>query len=134
MAQLTTRPRSKKTLGYAANDAGIEWDDLEGQLPFDDIHAAILNARSRPPYFSSAGCQTIAGAYDNGLPKGAWAEFRKDAGLAQPLKFFCCSRTDTVDYWRQFDYVLLTGKEAQIPAAAGFDSSLRTLRFWSSGE
>jgi hypothetical protein len=125
--------RSKKTLGYAANDAGIEWDDLEGQLPFDDIHAAILNTRSRPPYFSSAGCQTIAGAYDNGLPTGAWAEFRKAAGLAHPLNFLGSSRTETGDDGRQFDYVLLTGKEAQI-AAAGSHGPLRTLRFGSSGE
>jgi hypothetical protein len=125
--------RSKKTLGYAANDAGIEWDDLDGQLPFDDIHAAILNTRSRPPYFSSAGCQTIAGACNNGLPMGAWAEFRKAAGLAHPLKFVGGSRSDTADDGRQFDYVLLTGKEAQI-AAAGSNRLLRTLRFGSSGE
>jgi hypothetical protein len=125
--------RSKKTLGYATNDVGIEWDDLDGQLPFDDIHAAILNTRSRPPYFSSAGCQTIAGAYDNGLPRGAWAEFRKAAGLAHPLNFVGGSRTETGDDGRHFDYVLLTGKEAQL-AAAGLYSFLRTLRFGSSGE
>jgi endonuclease G len=125
--------RSKKTLGFAANDAGIEWDDLDGKLPFDDIHAAILDARKKPPYFSSAGCQTIAGNYLKGVPTGAWAEFRKAAGLAHPLQFVTGSRQDTRDDGRRFDYVLLTGKEAQL-AAAGNTARLRTLRFGSSGD
>ena len=125
--------RSKKALGFAANDAGIEWDDLDGKLPFDDIHAAILDARKKPPYFSSAGCQTIAGNYLNGVPMGAWSEFRKAAGLAHPIQFVSGSRQDTSDDGRQFDYVLLTGKEAQL-AATGNSVRLRTLRFGASGE
>jgi hypothetical protein len=125
--------RSKQTLGFAANDAGIEWDDLDGNLPFDDIHAAILNGRSRPPYFSSAGCQTIAGNYRDGLPTGAWAEFRKAAGLAHPLHFVGGSRTDTADDGRQFDYMLLTGKEAQL-ASSDQGVRLQALRFGSSGD
>ena len=125
--------RSKKTLGFAANDAGIEWDDLDGKLPFDDIHAAILDARKNPPHFSSAGCQTIAGNYLNGVPTGAWSEFRKAAGLAHPIQFVAGSRQDSSDDGRLFDYVLLTGKEAQL-AATGNGVRLRTLRFGSSGD
>ena len=84
-------------------------------------------------YFSSAGCQTVAGRYDNGVPSGAWAEFRKAAGLAHPPNFVAGSRQNTADDGRAFDYLLLTGKEAQL-AASGSGNALRTLRFGASGE
>jgi hypothetical protein len=124
--------RATKNPVYAANDPGIEWDDLDGDLPFDNIHAAMLSSQTRPPYFSSCGCQTVAGGYSNGVPTGAWAEFRRAAGLAQPPRFLAGSRAQTTDDDRPFDYVLLTGAEAQL-VAAGMGSRLRTLRFGASG-
>ena len=125
--------RNKKNPIYAANDAGIEWDDLDGDLPFDNIHAAMLSSNSKPPYFSSCGCQTVSGAYRNGVPTGAWAEFRKAAGLAHPPSFVPGSNQNTQDDGREFDYVLLTGKEAQV-AASGNGAQLRALRFGASGD
>jgi len=125
--------RSTKHPIYAANDAGIEWDDLDGGLPFDNIHSAMLSSNARPPYFSSAGCQTVSGRYRNGTPNGAWAEFRKAAGLAHPPNFVHGSRENTADDGRPFDYVLLTGKEAQL-AVSGNGSALVALRFGASGD
>jgi hypothetical protein len=124
--------RATKNPVYAANDPGIEWDDLDGDLAFDNIHAAMLSSQKRPPYFSSCGCQTVAGAYSNGVPTGAWAEFRRAAGLAHPPRFHAGSRAQTSDDNRPFEYVLLTGAEAQL-AAAGMGSRLLALRFGASG-
>ena len=53
--------RSKKTLGYAANDAGIEWDDLDGELPFDDLHAAILQHTGQAAVFLVCGLSDRSG-------------------------------------------------------------------------
>jgi hypothetical protein len=124
--------RTKKRLYYAANDPDTVWDDLNGDLPFDDIHAAMLSSRKKPPFFSSAGCQVIAGAYDaDRLPTGAWAEFRKAAGLGHPIEFVGSSATK--DDGRHFNYCLLTGKDAHL-VASGAASSVRALRYGSSGE
>ena len=123
--------RTKKNLVFAANDPGNEWDDMDGDLPFDNIHAAMLTGRKKPPYFSSAGCQVVAGAYSaNKVPTGPWADFRKAAGLAHPPEIV--GTQETKDDGRAFDYVLLTGKEARL-AATGETQGLRTLRFGSSG-
>jgi endonuclease G len=123
--------RTKQKLIYAANDPGNEWDDLDGNLPFDNIHAAMLSGRKSPPYYSSAGCQVVVGAYSGKVPTGAWAEFRKAAGLAHPPQMV--NATDTKDDGRQFDYLLLTGKEAQL-VAAGTGAAARTLRFGAKGD
>jgi endonuclease G len=124
--------RTRKNLAYAANDDGVEWDDLNGNLPFDNIHAAMLSSRKTPPFFSSAGCQVVVGAYDgNRVPTGAWAEFRKAAGLAHPLQIG--SASDTPDDGRQFEYMLMTGKEAQL-VASGAGSKLRSLRYGAAGD
>jgi hypothetical protein len=122
--------RTKKRLIYAANDEGNEWDDLNGELPFDNIHAAMLSSRKTAPFYSSAGCQVVAGAYSGKRPTGPWAEFRKSAGLAHPPQM--TSDTETRDDGRKFDYVLFTGKETQL-AASGATSAIRTLRFGASG-
>lgn len=122
--------RTKKNLLFAANDAGNEWDDMDGELPFDNIHAAMLTGRSRPPYFSSAGCQVVAGAYNGKVPTGPWADFRKAAGLAHPPEMK--GSQETKDDGRAFDYVLLTGKEARL-VSTGEKQSLRALRYGSSG-
>lgn len=124
--------RSKKQLAYAANDPDTIWDDLDGNLPFDNIHAAMLSGRRTPPFFSSAGCQVIAGAYDaNRVPTGAWAAFRHAAGLSHPPAFIGGSSA-TRDDGRSFEYALLTGKEAQL-VARGNAKAARALRYGSSG-
>ena len=126
--------RSKKQLLYASNDANTIWDDLNGDLPFDNIHAAVLTSRKKPPYFSSAGCQVVAGNYDDKLtPTGPWADFRKAAGLAHPPNFVATGSRDTKDDGRRFDYMLFTGKEAQL-VAKGVTDGLRVLRYGSSGD
>lgn len=126
--------RSKKHLLYAANDPDTIWDDLNGELPFDNIHAAVLSSRSKPPFFSSAGCQVISGGYDDKhVPTGAWAEFRKSAGLAHPPKFASAGSSATADDGRPFDYMLFTGKEAQL-VAKGVTAGLQALRYGASGD
>jgi hypothetical protein len=124
--------RTKKQLLYATNDSDTVWDDLNGSLPFDNIHAAMLSSRTKPPFFSSAGCQVVAGAYDgNRAPTGAWAEFRKAAGLAHPISFTGGSASR--DDGKPFDDVLITGKEAQM-VASGQGAATRCLRFGASGD
>jgi hypothetical protein len=123
--------RSRERLEYAADDSGVVWDDLDGLLPFDNVHAAMLDERSRPPFFSSAGCQVVAGRYRDGIPTGAWAEFRKAAGLAHPPAMRNQNGI-TSDDGRDFDYLLLTGDEAAA-AAAGLGGPPRTLRYGSAG-
>jgi endonuclease G len=123
--------RTKKRLQYAANDPDTVWDDLDGELPFDNIHAAMLSSRTKPPFFSSAGCQVVSGAYDgNHNPTGAWADFRKAAGLHHPIRLTNGSASDQDG--QEFDYVLLTGKDAQL-VAGGKGQSVRALRYGSSG-
>jgi hypothetical protein len=123
--------RSRERLEYAADDSGVVWDDLDGSLPFDNVHAAMLDERSRPPFFSSAGCQVVAGRYKDGVPTGAWAEFRKAAGLAHP-PMMRSQNGITSDDGRDFDYLLLTGDEGAA-AAAGLGAPPRTLRYGSTG-
>ncbi|QPF82271.1 hypothetical protein IC762_21130 [Bradyrhizobium genosp. L] len=114
--------RSKKNLTYEASDKDDLWDDLEGQLPFDDIHWTFFSAaRKRPPFFSSAGCQTVS----------AWEEFRQAAGLKDPPQVLN-SRGATPEDGREFQYVLLTGKDAQLASKAGIELP-PTIRFGSSG-
>jgi endonuclease G len=123
--------RTKKRLQYATNDPDTVWDDLDGELPMDNIHAAMLSSRTKPPFFSSAGCQVVSGAYDgNHNPTGAWADFRKAAGLHHPIKFTSGSASDQDG--QEFEYVLLTGKDAQL-VAGGKGQVVRALRYGSSG-
>jgi hypothetical protein len=123
--------RTKRKLQYATNDPDILWDDLNGELPFDNIHAAMLSSRSKPPFFSSAGCQVVAGAYDaQRNPTGSWADFRKAAGLSHPIKFTGGSASQ--EDGQKFDYLLSTGKDAQL-VANGQEQAVRSLRYGSSG-
>ncbi len=121
--------RAKGDLVYALSDRNNVWDDGDGVLPMDDIHAAVLSYRTRPPYFSSAGCQVVKGAYDKTThqPIGPWALFRDAAGLSlqvHPLD----KRGRTADDGRNFIYVLLTGKEARL-IGAGRTQFVATRRF-----
>lgn len=124
--------RAKGMLQYSLNDKDNIWDDLEGALPADNIHAAVLNYRRKPPYFSSAGCQVVEGAYaSNRAPIGPWADFRRCAGLNQPPVLINQTGA-TTDDGRQFDYVLLTGKEAHLLAAKN-PVPVESLRYGSEG-
>jgi endonuclease G len=125
--------RSTKDLIYVLDQPGTQWDDLDGELPFDDLHAAMLSSRKTAPFFSSAGCQVVVGAYSGKVPTGSWADFRKAAGLKHPPQMR--DESHTSDDGIEFDYVLLTGKDAQL-AASGTEDALKTaraLRFGSSG-
>ncbi|MBB4274677.1 peptidoglycan-binding domain-containing protein [Rhizobium mongolense] len=124
--------RSPKNLSYAANDRNEIWDDMDGNLPFDNIHAAILNYRTKPPFFSSAGCQVVAGRYKDGVPVGAWANFRQDAGLVHPPVVRDRSRGVTDDDGKDFTYFVLTGDEASIVSSHPA-SEFKALRYGSSG-
>jgi hypothetical protein len=123
--------RSRERLEYAADDGRVIWDDLDGLLPFDNVHAAMLDERSSPPFFSSAGCQVVAGRYRDGIPTGAWAEFRKAAGLTHPPTMLD-QKGATSDDGRDFDYLLSTGDEAAA-VATGLADLPKTLRYGSSG-
>src|SRR5262249_24797492 len=125
--------RSQKELIYLSDQPGTQWDDLDGELPYDDLHAAMLSSRKNPPFFTSAGCQVVVGAYNGKVPTGSWAEFRKAAGLQHPPVMLDTART--ADDGIEFTYVLLTGKDAGL-AALGTEDALKTaraLRFGSSG-
>jgi peptidoglycan hydrolase-like protein with peptidoglycan-binding domain len=65
------------------------------------------------------------------VPTGAWAEFRKAAGLEHPISIVGSSATR--DDGKLFEYFLVTGKEAQM-VATGASAAVRCLRFGSSGQ
>jgi hypothetical protein len=125
--------RAKGDLVYALSDRNNVWDDDDGDLPMDDIHAAMLSYRPKPPYFSSAGCQVVKGAYSgaNHQPVGPWAMFRQAAGLSQHVQVLD-GKGRTHDDGRTFTYVLLTGKEARL-VSAGRTGLIATRRFGASG-
>jgi hypothetical protein len=124
--------RAKGQLIYSFNDPQNEWDDNNGAPPADNIHAAILSYNTRPPFFSSAGCQVVVGDYTkNGVPIGAWESFRRAAGLAHPPEIVGKDGA-TTDDGKKFIYILLTGKEARM-LHAGHSQALRSLRFGSQG-
>ena len=122
-------------LSYSLAAPGNFWDDGDGALPMDDIHAAMLSYNNRPPYFSSAGCQVVKGSYAGKAhqPFGPWAEFRKAAGLHSPIKIRGSSG-HTVDDGSAFDYLLLTGREAGLVATGRSPEKLISLRFGAEGE
>jgi hypothetical protein len=108
---------------------------MDGQLPWDNIHAAMLSYRKKPPFFSSAGCQVVVGAYmrNNRLPIGPWQEFRRAAGLADLAKLGQNSTdASSLDDGKPFRYMLLTGREAAL-LAQGNEYLGDTLRYGSSG-
>ena len=117
--------RTGNDLVYKSNDPNEGW---ELGTPGDNIHAAHFYQRTAPPYFSSAGCQVIAGSHRRDDVTGPWATFRLAAGL---------SATPAVtDDNRGFRYMLLTGLEAALAAerSDGFVNTYRRVRFGSSGD
>lgn len=122
--------RAEDQLSYRLPNA---WDIMFNELVHDNIHAGIRDVCTNPPYFSSAGCQTIPGDYDKQrtVPFGAWAQFRRCAGLA-PRPVLVDRFGGTRDDHRKFFYALLTGREARL-ASIGQVGACRRLRFGSRG-
>lgn len=111
-----------RTLDDLIYKIGDIWDD--GQFG-DNIQPARLDGRAKPPFFSSAGCQTIPGNVKDGSHTGSWADFRAAAGLS--------ANSPASENGRRFVYVMLTGREARLASAGSDDRSLTRLRFGSSG-
>lgn len=105
----------------------------------DNIHAGTYSSRPDRPRYWSAGCQVIAGYYDDdAMPQGDWARFRLAAGLARtpritrreeiaPGRFDIATNEDG----RRFSYLLTTGRDIRL---AGENRLPPTLRFGSSGQ
>jgi hypothetical protein len=112
------------------------WDSSTG-LPCDNIHAAIRDTGAAgPPFFSSAGCQTLPGDYDveRITPLGSFATLRAIAGLNPKPIFTNAARSATLDDGRRFIYVLLTGREARLATLPSGAVPLRRLRYGSTGD
>ena len=111
--------RTLNDLEYAIGD---RWDS--GDFG-DNIHPARLDGGAHPPFFSSAGCQTIPGNVRDGRHIGEWADFRAAAGLT--------AASPGSENGRRFVYAMLTGRDARLIAQGRPDSALMRLRFGSSG-
>jgi hypothetical protein len=102
----------------------------------DNIHAAVLDGPAGRPWFSSAGCQVIPGAYEPGQfdkATGAWESFRRNLGLVDvagmPLP-------DEDEGRGSYLYMLLTGDDVALCATrlAAELGGYRPLRAGSTGE
>jgi N-acetylmuramoyl-L-alanine amidase len=111
--------RTLDDLMYAIGDT---WDS--GDFG-DNIHPARLDGGAKPPFFSSAGCQTVPGNVHDGKHTGKWAEFRAAAGLS--------NSSPSSEDGRRFVYAMLTGRDARLIAQGKADSAIMRLRFGSSG-
>jgi hypothetical protein len=112
--------RTYDDLIYTIND---EWS--AGRVS-DNIHPGRRSRKSRPPYFSSAGCQTVAGDYKEKRHTDEWAAFRRLAGISPD--------SPRNENGRRFVYVLFTGREARLAASLLDTSGLARLRYGSSGD
>jgi hypothetical protein len=124
--------RTTESLLYSTRRRGNQWDDLDGNLPYNNIHSASFAPnRSTAPFFSSAGCQVVKGSYtENKVPVGPWAEFRTSAGLSPRPTVSPGGATE--DDGKKFDYVLATGREMRA-LAVGKDPLVVSLRLGSQG-
>jgi endonuclease G len=119
----TKLPRKNRVLSYSSNADTVLWDDLDGNLPFDNIHWTFFSPkRTKPPFYSSAGCQVVS----------AWGEFRKAAGLVHPPIVLDDSGR-TSDDGKEFYLALLTGKDARLVNTNAPDV-VRSIRYGSSGQ
>jgi len=105
----------------------------------DNVHAGTYSQRDDRPKFWSAGCQVIAGYYDDGntVPQGDWARFRLAAGLERTPVLTRREEiesgrfnVETSEDGRQYRYILTTGRDIYL---AGEDQAIPTLRFGSVG-
>ena len=111
-----------RTLDNLEYEIGDTWDSGEFG---DNIHPARLDGSAAPPFFSSAGCQTIPGNFRNAKNTGNWADFRVAAGLSP-------SAPGSED-GRRFVYVMFTGRDARMIANGATLNALTRLRFGSIG-
>jgi hypothetical protein len=124
--------RTLKTKIYSPFVEGNVFDDLDGGLPYNDIHSAAYDPhRSNRPFFSSAGCQVVKGCYVQGKPIGPWADFRVAAGLERQPRV--ASNGSTPEDGRRFNYVLATGREMRA-LSLNEDAMVRSLRFGAEGQ
>jgi N-acetylmuramoyl-L-alanine amidase len=107
--------RTLDDLQYSVHDV------FEEASPADNIHPAFTDGDAT---FSSAGCQTVAGAWTaKDGHTGSWARFRAAA----------LELAGALDASKALPYVLLTGREARLAAGGAADEALARLRFGSSG-
>jgi hypothetical protein len=128
---LVPNPDTKK-LVYRTGD---RWDSAAGVVA-DNIHAAILDDRGVVPEYSSAGCQTIPGDYDENrrVPTGTWAAFRSAADLQEKPDFLDAAGLHTTDDGKGFSYLLLTGRDIRlISSTQNSGLTMRRLRVGSQG-
>src|SRR5205085_3926708 len=111
-----------RTLDDLEYRIGDVWDSGEFG---DNIHPARLDQGAKPPFFSSAGCQTIPGNFRNGAHTGLWAALRAAAGLS--------ANSPASEDGRRFVFVLLTGRDARLASHGADERALTRLRFGSAG-
>jgi hypothetical protein len=114
--------------------------------PGDNLHAGVygygLNSGNKSE-FSSAGCQTVKGAYTltdtrefSWEPVGPWSGFRRAAGLSDPIgkRSEHAKRSD--DDGKYFSYVLLTADDFRFAALQPdvFEANYQVARLGSEGE
>jgi peptidoglycan hydrolase-like protein with peptidoglycan-binding domain len=92
--------RSCDDARYALGDL---WDRCS---PWDNIHPTGIASETGTVTFSSAGCQTVSGAFVANRHTGDWAAFRLAAGLSKTNR--------ASDVGRPFSYVLLTAREMRL--------------------
>ena len=121
--------RAKNNLVYTNKE---HWDTMEyaPHYPSDNIHAAVLDVRAKPPYFSSKGCQVLPGTYSplGSKPTGTFAQWRLSIGLSDPPML------SPPEYGRRVPYMLLTGREARLVVNGKWRGpKSERLRFGSAG-
>ncbi len=111
----------------------LTFDPYEETTFWSNGAAHNIHAGGAAERFSCAGCQVIPGGYggaDRMISQGDWARFQRDAGLRRADGSFAPEGSLPA-----FDYMLLTGEEAALAAAAqpAFLNGYRRLRPGSSG-
>lgn len=111
----------------------LTFDPYEETAFWSSGAAHNIHAGGTAERFSCAGCQVIPGGYGGTgrmVSQGDWARFQREAGLRRPDGGFAAEGSLPA-----FDYMLLTGEEAALAAAAqpAFLNGYRRLRPGSSG-
>lgn len=94
-----------------------------------DLHPAFETSVRAPLEYSSAGCQTVRGDQyirtrtGEQVPAGDWAGMRVAAGLVMPISHH--------DDGKEYDYLLISGREAYLTSKVAAGSALQRFRFGS---
>lgn len=111
--------RSYDDLIFTVDDWGVR-----PEIVGDNLHCAYYDINPDGVdgviFFSSAGCQTVAGAFYQGEHNREWAELI--AAVGRPG-----DKTE-------FDYLLLSGREARLISESSGNARYKRLRFGSSGD